>query len=371
MARDGKYMDNKWKVKFPKIYKEKLQMADIGGIGNITYKKVVYSNYEYVLTDEGAIIHPTDSKPVINPQEDYDLTGEALLVELCNLARDINKYDVDSSLPTENKKSIRDAQRKGCVDLIIDWCKNNMHPYDIEDLFEKYHIGNNEVEPIIYNDGYDGTFKLSDFMKELSYVYAVFTAYYAFIDAINGNPATAYNLYEEGRYFDTLDIFEKYKTTTTYDEYEEDPSWDIVRAMQEANKHEHTRKNSIDEFRKSLIKDKDEILTFLSSMIPNLKMCLIYKNSKAVFTANINSVFDICWYTLSRFIATNSGSLDLDLSIDTEDFRSTHVGVCRSCGRFMEMKSNRQLYCKRTDCQKDRNRRKQKDFQQRKREKAD
>ena len=35
LARDGKYMDNKWKVKFPKIYKEKLQMADIGGIGNI------------------------------------------------------------------------------------------------------------------------------------------------------------------------------------------------------------------------------------------------------------------------------------------------------------------------------------------------
>lgn len=64
--------------------------------------------------------------------------------------------------------------------------------------------------------------------------------------------------------------------------------------MQEANKHEHTRQNSIDEFRKAIIKDKDEILTFLSSMIPDLKMCLIYKNSKAVFTANINSVFDIC-----------------------------------------------------------------------------
>lgn len=40
LARDGKYMDNKWKIKFPKIYKEKLQMADIGGIGNITYKKL-------------------------------------------------------------------------------------------------------------------------------------------------------------------------------------------------------------------------------------------------------------------------------------------------------------------------------------------
>ena len=95
------------------------------------------------------------------------------------------------------------------------------------------------------------------------------------------------------------------------------------------------------------------------------------QNSKAVFNANINSVFDICWYTLSRFIATNSGSLDLDLSIDTEDFRLSHIGVCRSCGRYMEMKSNRQHYCNKTDCQKDRNRRKQKYFQQRKRENAD
>ena len=73
MARDVKYMNNKWKVKFPKIYKEKLQMVDIGGIGNITYKKVVYPNYEYVLTDEGAIIRPTESEPVINLQEDYGI----------------------------------------------------------------------------------------------------------------------------------------------------------------------------------------------------------------------------------------------------------------------------------------------------------
>ena len=105
-------------------------------------------------------------------------------------------------------------------------------------------------------------------MKELSHVYIVFTAYYAFIDAINGNPATAYNLYEEGIHFNTLDLFEKYKTTTTYDEYEEDPSWNIVKVMQEANRHEHTRQNSIKEFRKTIIKVKDEILTFLSSMIP-------------------------------------------------------------------------------------------------------
>lgn len=105
-------------------------------------------------------------------------------------------------------------------------------------------------------------------------------------------------------------------------------------------------------------------------MIPDLKMSLIYKNSKAVFTANINSVFDICWYTLSRFIATNSGSLNLDLSIDTEDFRSTHIGVCRSYGRYMQMKSNRQLYYIRDHCQRDRNRRKQKDIFSKEKEKT-
>ena len=33
-------------------------------------------------------------------------------------------------------------------------------------------------------------------MKELSYVYAVFTVYYAFIDTINCNPATDYGLLE-------------------------------------------------------------------------------------------------------------------------------------------------------------------------------
>ena len=136
--------------------------------------------------------------------------------------------------------------------------------------------------------------------------------------------------------------------------------------MQESNKHQHIKENTIVEFKNAVIADKDNILQFLSSMIPDLKMTLLYKNNKVAFTANVNSIFDICWYTIARFIATNSDSLDLDLSIDTENFRSTHVGVCRSCCRRMEMKSNRQLYCDREDRQKDRNRRKQKDFQLRK-----
>lgn len=128
--------------------------------------------------------------------------------------------------------------------------------------------------------------------------------------------------------------------------------------MQESNKHQHIKENTITEFKNAVIADKENILQFLSSMIPDLKLTLLYKNNKVAFTANVNSIFDICWHIIARFIATNSGSLDLDFSIDTENFRSTHVGVCRSCCRWMEMKSNRQLYCDREDCQKDRNKRK-------------
>ena len=112
------------------------------------------------------------------------------------------------------------------------------------------------------------------------------------------------------------------------------------------------------------------ILSFLGINIANINHLYGISTIKISLYSKHYSIFDICWYTLSRFIATNSGSLDLDLSIDTEDFRSTHIGVCRSCGRYMEMKSNRQLYCKRDACQRDRKIRKQKDFQQRKRENA-
>lgn len=133
--------------------------------------------------------------------------------------------------------------------------------------------------------------------------------------------------------------------------------------MQESNKYQHINENTIVEFKNAVIANKDNILQFLPSMIPDLKITLPFKNNKVAFTANVNSIFDIYWYTINRFIDTNSDSLDLDFSIDTENLRFTYIVVCISSCRWMEMKNNIQLYCDREDCEIDRNRRKQKDFQ--------
>ena len=162
---------------------------------------------------------------------------------------------------------------------------------------------------------YDGCFKVNDFMRELIYVYIVFDAYYALTEVIKGNPKKAYNLYYEGIYFNTLDIFEQYKYTITYDKYEEDPNWDVIRAMQESNKHQHSRLNSMDEFRNAVIMDKENILQFLSSMIPDINMTLKIEDGKVKFTANVNSVFDISWYTIARLMAVNGVLNDFDPNI--------------------------------------------------------
>lgn len=42
MARDGKYMDKKWEIKFPKIYKGKIQMADVGDMEILLIKNMLF-----------------------------------------------------------------------------------------------------------------------------------------------------------------------------------------------------------------------------------------------------------------------------------------------------------------------------------------
>lgn len=369
MAINNFDIHNKFDIKFPKVYrKEKLGFADIGGIGNIVYKKVLYKNYEYNLVDDDNSywIHPTSKAPTINPEENYDLTGIRILVSLCNLAKEINKDPIPEDIPEENKKSIKNAQKKSYIDLIMDWCKENMHPYDIEDLYEKYRPLKKGEFREDKPDMYDGCFKVNDFMRELIYVYIVFDAYYALTEVIKGNPEKAYNLYYDGIYFNTLDIFEQYKYTITYDKYEEDPNWDVIRAMQESNKHQHSRLISMDEFRNAVIKDKENILQFLSSMIPDINMTLKIEDGKVKFTANVNSVFDISWYTIARLMAVNGGLNDFDPNITSEDWSEGYAQECQSCGQYFIRTNNRQKYCMRTDCQADRNRRKQKEFQLRK-----
>ena len=65
-------------------------------------------------------------------------------------------------------------------------------------------------------------------------------------------------------------------------------------------------------------------------------------------------------------MAVNGGLNDFDPNITSEDWSEGYAQECQSCGQYFIRTNNRQKYRMRTDCQADRNRRKQKEFQLRK-----
>lgn len=99
-----------------------------------------------------------------------------------------------------------------------------MHTYDIELLYLKYKKLDKGEEREELSEEYDGCFKLSDFVIDLSYVTGVFTVYFAFIEFLKGNPKPTCNLFYQEIYFDTLNVFKKYKHTIKYDDYEMEPN---------------------------------------------------------------------------------------------------------------------------------------------------
>lgn len=90
-------------------------------------------------------------------------------------------------------------------------------------------------------------------------------------------------------------------------------------------------------------------------MIPDFRMRLKFDNKteKVMFGADIQSVFDICWYTFSRMVADVAPPLDEDLNY----FESQgSVLSCLACGKYFVRHSSRQLYCNNWECQAERNR---------------
>ena len=69
--------------------------------------------------------------------------------------------------------------------------------------------------------------------------------------------------------------------------------------------------------------------------------------------ADIDSVFDICWYTFSRLVSDIAPPLDEDL--DSMYSNGSYI-CCLNCGKYVKRKGPRQKYCSEPDCQAVRNR---------------
>ncbi len=290
-----------------------LSFVEIGGVGEMVYRAVRFPEYIPDYDDDGEIIKPLFTgghAPVSGT--DYSLTGQDLLVSLCNLYGKLNNPD--------STESISDA--------VWDWCRNNIHPYDIDLLCEM--LESEKFAHITYRDiiEKDATFSIKWFIKDLCDLGTVFELFYI-LDNLKyeGNVNNARNLYYEGRLRDSLAFLERYS------KYEDDK-----------------------EYRDHVLEDYNDLIFKVIDMFPDFRMRLKLdkKTGKVMFGADVQSVFDICWYTFSRIVADVAPPVDEDL-----DYFESQGSIlsCLACGKYFVRRSSRQLYCDSWDCQAERNRR--------------
>ena len=89
----------------------------------------------------------------------------------------------------------------------------------------------------------------------------------------------------------------------------------------------------------------------LIDCIPDFKLRLKVnpQNNRLVFSADVNFVFDIAWYVLTRMISEDPTPEE----IGKEDERPEGIMICcRHCGRFFIRNAKHQQYCDRPNVKK-------------------
>lgn len=357
----------KKKITFPKANNKHLGIVDIGGVGDIIYKTVRFKDYDYDdqanIVDKkikGKIIYPLDPYEVPDLDLDMGLTGKKLIISLCNLAEEINfnGFLADTTVAA----------------LIMKWCKEYFHPYDIESLTEKYRsLKDGENDRKYYFEWTDGVFKVDKFISDLGELYSTFTFVYAFLEALNGNPEPAWNYVKEGQYFFTFPLFADYQSEIIVDKYDVDPNWnDIQRSMKDAE-HFHMHINTKEEFRKAIVKDKINIYKKACDMIPEIKLNLQYDidRDRCELVANVDSVFDICYYTIARLLATNAPSEDPNTDKYSVYDLGEKISYCEVCGKIYIKNGNNQKCCGSDACIRTINRKRQARHRQKLKENQD
>ena len=130
-----------------------LGFKEIGGIGQLIYHPFRFKKYELDIDKSDDYCATPFCRPgyePIFPKEDF-LSGQGLLTSLCNLAMQINSFD--NKIPY--------------TQLIMEWCTNNMHPYNIDFIYSEL---NESFESEWYQQICDGESTLADaIMDRISY----------------------------------------------------------------------------------------------------------------------------------------------------------------------------------------------------------
>ena len=308
---------------------EAFTLTEIGGVGEMIYRAARFPEYVYEYD-------PMEMEDVIIPLfiyseqpkagTDFSITGQDLLASLCNLYKKINAPDDSANV----------------AELVWSWCRSNIYPYQIGELCAD--IENGEFKNVEWWDSlkHKYTFKVQQFVSDLCDLGGVFEYYDALQKVKYAHNASAgRSLYYAGRFRDGRPFLERYRLI------QEDV--DYVRNVRE---------------------DYDELIFHLVDMFPDFRMRLKQdpKTHKIELTADIDSVFDIAWYTFARLVADVAPPVDTDLRYE---FSQGSILTCMACGEYFVRHSSRQRYCDNPACQAERNKRKSRAYYQRKKAKGE
>ena len=341
--------------------KDLLPFGVIGGVGQFVYHNFRFTDYRFEPQDNGdTIVVPIlDSSTPLDAVSDEKLDGNRILTGLFDLAKKIDSFDT----------------KENCAQLIVQWCVDNMHPYDLDTLYTML-VSDEKVDDLELMSStaiQDGTFSLRRFIKDLGCLYNAVRMKMA-LDCISiGEEDLAYNLYCGGRFYEAPSYFEKYKTPEVEipDDLIPDSLLDekdgLIRAMEIEQEYIKAHPPVVTEkghFVREPFDGYEELRSHLFDMFPDFKLRLKADpaDGKVALAAVVDSVFDIAWYALAHLI-TEEPTL-ADLGRRDKNLKGI-METCRNCGRLFIRYNSRNHYCDNEKCQKARNAQNQRAFRQR------
>ena len=340
-----------------------LPFGDIGGVGQFVYRNFRFSDYRFEPQDNGdtMVVPILDDHTPLETASNKKLDGTGILTSLYDLATKIDSFET----------------KENYAQLIVQWCVDNMHPYNIDTLYDTL-IGSDKIDdPALISEisMQDGAFSLQQFVNNLGSLYNAVRMKRALDGVAVGDEDYAYGLYECGRFFEAPSFFEKYKhpIIDIPDDLPIEPPEDtedneLLREMRADSKYMSEQLDKMPpasgHFAQEPFDDYEQLRYQLLDMFPDFRLRLKVDpaDGKVALAAVVDSVFDIAWYALAHLI-TEEPTLD-DLGRRSKNLKGI-METCRNCGRLFIRYSSRNHYCDREECQKARNAQNQRAFRQR------
>ena len=321
-----------------------LTFGDIGGVGQLVYHHFRFADYALRYekdTNAEPLAVPVASEAMLpDLNQDDKLDGNTILTSLCNLAMKIDSYETEEQY----------------IDLILQWCKDNMHPYQIDTVFDVLQNADGiDMDVIGHMAAQDGAFLISQFMKDLGNLYYAARLKLALDGVRIADEDTAYDLYQVGRFFEAPTVFEKYKHASVdvpdsvFEGLEEDDLLGHMARESEYEKSHPTEQPGDHEFAREPYDDYEELRDRLIDVFPSFKLRIKAdpESDRLTLSADVLSVFDIAWYALAHLIIEEPLR---DGSTNPME-RSGILAICKHCERFFVRRSKRNIYCSNEECQ--------------------